>query len=175
MEITEENLKTERDTFALNRDYKHAVENLARVKKDTGDAIAVKDKVSAEIEERKEELQSVLNQIAAEKVSWAQHRHAELSELEGKQSEANNVIKRKGELNDQEEAIRKTLKQDEDALNENRRLEFKIEQDKTALEVERNQIKSRELDMSRREEKLLKDAADFKEKIISVLHQAENI
>lgn len=175
MEMTEENLKIENDTFALKREYKYALENLTNVKKDTVAAITMKDSINTELLNKKSELQDILNKISDEKVRWAQHRNTELMELENKQSEVENVLKRKSELNEQEEETRQLLFKNEKVINENRQLEFKMSQDKTALEVEDNKLKNRELEMTRREEKLEKNKANFKEKVVGVLKEAENL
>lgn len=171
----EENLKMENATTLIKREYKHALENLAHVKEDTNAILSIKDKVIKEVAEKKIELQETLNQIAKEKTDWLIKRHQEQTELEAKQSEAQNVLNRKKELNEQEETIRQETKKNESVLNENRQLEFKMGQEKTALEVEANRNKSRELDMTRREEKLLKDKKEFQEKVVLVLKEAENL
>lgn len=175
MEQTESNIKIESDTFALQRDYKYALANMAKIKAEAAIIIATKEKVTKEVEEKQSELTEVLNQIAQEKNDWAQFRHGELIELENKQSEANNVLKRKKELNEQEEALRQIEASDIEVRNETRQLEFRIEQEKTAIEVRENQIKNKEEEVKHREQKLLKESKDFKEKVAKVLEEVINL
>lgn len=173
--ITEENLTIERDTFALKREYKYALENLTTVKKDTQDAIDLKEKVSSDVASKQAELTKILNQISEEKTAWAQHRHQELMDIENKQTEVEAVLKRKSELDTQEEKIEKTKQKNSEILQEKRQLEFKMGQDKTALEVREYEIEQQKKDIKNREEKLLKNTQDFKQKVIGVLQQIENL
>lgn len=171
----EKKLRIENETLNLKREYKYALENLARVKSDTSDILTIKDKSSAEINERNRELQRILDEIASAKLSWLQEQSKGMDELDKKNSEANNVLKRKAELNRQEEDIRKIEASSLEARNEARTLEFKIEQEKTAIEVRENQIKNRENEIKRREEKLSKDIDNFKEQVVKSLEKVNSI
>lgn len=174
-QITEENLIIERDTFALKREYKYALENLSSVKKDTQDAITVKEKITRDVAEKNLELTTILNRIAEEKTLWAQYRYKELLELEGKQMEVNEVLKKKSELEVAQEKIDSTKQRNTEILQEKRQLELKIDQDKTAVEVREREVEEQKKKIKKQEEKLLKDKQDFKEKVIGVLQQIENL
>lgn len=170
---TEEDIKIESDTFALKREYKYALENLNGIKKDTAEIISVKDKVTSELHTAEEELTRVKNDISQEKLDWASFRHSELQEIEQKKSEADNVIKRKGELNEQEETIRQIEQRNIDTLNETRRLELKVQDDKNLLEVKERELEKKIEEYELKESKLQKDKMDFKNKVVNVLKEVE--
>lgn len=171
----EEKLKLETDIFALRRDFKYATEDLAKLKKETGVLVTLKTKVTTEIAENEEELTKVKNQISQEKLEWATFRGCQLKELEDKESEADNVIKRKGELNEQEEAIRKVEASAIDARNEARRLELKNEQ--TAIDFDNREkqiavLKKEAEDVGVKNEK---DRKVFLARIIKLLEEVKEI
>lgn len=172
---SEENIKLESDTFALRRDYKRALEDLSNIKSKTAEVISIKEKIDREIDQKQKDLTKVLNDIAEEKISWAQYRNTELKDIEEKRSEADNILKRKDELNKQEESIRVIESSDIEIRNEARRLEFKNEQDKTALEVKENEIKNHYKEIENRENKLEKDVLNFKNKVVKILEEANTI
>lgn len=171
----EKKLRLETEILALKRDYKYSLDNLARVKSDTSDVLSLKDKATKEISERHADLQKVLDEIAGAKLSWLQEHSKEMDELAQKNSEADNIIKRKSELNRQEEDIRKLEASSIEARNEARTIEFRISQEKTAIEVRENQIKNRENEIKRREDKLSKDILDFKEQVVKSLEKVHSI
>lgn len=173
--ITEENLKLENDTLHAKREYKHALENLERVKSDTNDIISIRDKATRELNERNAEKLRVENDIASMKIAWLQEQSRALDDLSIKNSEADNVLKRKAELNKQEETIRQITAKDIEARDEARRLEFKNEQDKTALDVRESHIEGRKKELDTRESKMASDMKNFKERIIKVIQEVENI
>lgn len=168
-------IKMENDTFALQRDYKRALENLSKTKLEAAEVIAVKEMVQKQIEEKQAELTQVLNDIAQEKNDWAQFRHSELKEIEGKKSEVQSVLNWKADLNKKEEEIRKIEAEDIEIRNEARRIEFKNEQDKTALEVKEREIEGKRAEIGLREEKVKKDIEDFKNKVLEVLERVKEI
>lgn len=165
----------ENDTFAVQRDYKRALDNLSKTKLETAEVIAIKEKVQKQIEEKQAELTQVLNDIAQEKNDWAQFRHSELKEIEDKKSEVQNVLNWKADLNRKEEELRKIEAIDIEIRNEARRLEFKNEQDKTAFEVNEREIEGKCVEIGVREEKVKKDIEDFKNRVIEVLEQVKEI
>lgn len=175
MEQTAEKIKIESDTFALKRDYKYALENLAITKNETAEILTVLEKAKRDLESAQEELTKIKNQISQEKLDWASHRHGELQELEGKKAEAENVIKRKGELNQQEEELRKIELSTVDVRNETRQLELKLKQDSKDLETREKTLLEAHKKVKKEEEKLIKDKQDFKKKVAEVLKEIEKI
>lgn len=171
----EQKLKLENDIATFRRELKNTLSQLSIAKSEYNGVVELTDKNKKLLDEQKKYLQTVLNDIASAKIAWAQEQNVERMKLEEKTSAADNVLLRKKELNEQEETIRQLLLKDEKVLNENKQLEFKLSQDKTALEVEMNRIKNLELDMKRQEEKSEKDNTDFKNRVTEVLKQVENI
>ncbi len=175
MEQTTENIKIESDTFALKREYKYAFENFTSIKKEVAEVLTVKEKVSNELFEAEKELTKVRNDISQQKLDWANYRGAELKELEDKKSAAENILKRKSELNEQEESIRKVEETIIEARNETRRNELKIEEEKIALNVKEKEVKEREEKIKIEKEILEKNKLDFKNKVVEVLNKVNEL
>lgn len=165
----------ENDTFAIQRDYKRALEALSKAKAETAEVLAIKEKVEKQIEERQTDLTHVINDIAQEKNDWAQFRHSELKEIEDKKSEVQNVLNWKSDLNKKEEEIRKIEAGAIEARNEARTLEFKNGQAMTAVEVKEREVEEKRVEIRLREEKVLKDIEDFKNKVIGVLEKVNEL
>lgn len=173
MAISEENLKLENDTLNLKKEYKHALENLTRVKSDTNDILAIRDKATKDLKERNEEKLRIENEIASSKIAWIQQQSRDMDDLKDKQSEAQNVINRKAELNRQEEEIRKIEARDIEIRNEARQLEFKNIQENTALDVREREIKEEWIKIEKREKDMAKSMAIFKGKASEILKGLE--
>lgn len=172
---TEEKLRIESETASLKREYKHASESLARLKSDTSDVMVVRDKVTKELNERNEELLSILNDISSAKLAWVQEKNKQLDELAVKQSEADNVIKRKSELNAQEEKLRQIETETINARNEARQLEFQNAQKTTEFENKEKDLTGKVQNILLMEKKLEKDKEDFKHKVIAVIETIKHL
>lgn len=172
---TETKLKLEADIAELKRQYKYALENLERVKGDTKDILDLKDRATAEIDARNEELTSLLNEISNEKLTWVVEKQSQIDKLEERESAAQNILNRKDELNAQEEEIRQIEARDTEIRNEARRLELKNES--TALEFENRekQIKVLKGELEDKKKEFENDKKAFKDQVIKVLNQAETI
>lgn len=174
-ENTEEKLRLENETASLKREYKYALENLNTIKKETAEILSLKDQASKEIGIKKDELREVLNEISSEKLNWALERQTQIAEMANKISEAENVLKRKAELNEQEEKIRQLEASDIEARNEARQLELKVQDDKDIIAVEKRTLEQEKKQLVRKEEQLLKDQENFRDKVIKILKEVEKI
>jgi len=172
---TEENLKLESETANLKREYKHALENLTRVKSDTNDIILIKERVTKEIVERNEDLTKIFNEISSEKLNWATKRHQELLDIENQKSEVQNVLNWKADLNKKEEELRKIEAETIEARNEERRLELKNKN--TALEFDNRekQIKVLHEELCEKIEKFETDKVEFRKKVVKVLEEVNQL
>jgi chromosome segregation ATPase len=174
-ENTAEKLKIENDTFALKREYKYALENLAKVKAETVDILNTRDKAFADYEAKQVELTEILNRISDEKLAWSTHRHAELVEIEKQQEEVNKVLNQKDSLLKKEA----DLVQKEDDItsirNEARAIEFKNKQKETELENRENALQEKldEIEVLRNEVEVSK--SDFKSKVANLLEQVQTL
>lgn len=168
-------MRVENATLEIKRSYKSALANLEGVKKDTTDLLALKDKIYSEVAELQEVLNKVKNDISQEKLGWATLKHDEMVEIENKKAEAENVIKRKAELNEQEEIIRKAEASSIEARNEARRLELEIKAKETALETRKRELEEDKKNLGLIKTKLLKDKEDFKKKVLEELEKVKNI
>jgi len=175
MEQNEQNIKMESDTLNLKREYKYAVENLNRIKTDTSEAIATKERVTKEINERNEDLVKIIAEISDAKLNWALERQKQLDEIDEKNAQADNVLKRKGELNEQEESIRKIETKNTEVLNETRRLELKVKQDQAIFETTKKEVEKDRIKIDKEKIKLSKDKEDFKKKVEEVLKSVNEL
>lgn len=172
---TEEDIKTESDTFALKREYKHALENLTAIKKETADLINLKSKIFTEYEAKQEEFKKILNDISQEKLSWATHRHEELKKIESMRAEADSVLKRKSELDAQEMELKKIEANTVEARNEARRLELKLQKDNLDLERKENALLEAHKKVEANEDKLSRDKQDFKNRVAEVFKTIDSL
>jgi chromosome segregation ATPase len=172
---TEEKLKIEGEILNLKRELKYATENLARVKADTQDVINTKERITKEIGERNDDLTRILNEISDQKLAWALERQGQLDEIANKRSEADNILKRKGELNEQEERIRKIEQSEISARNEARQLELKVKDEKDIVNAERRRLEDDIKEFEKEKVKFAKDKENFKEKVIKVIKTVENL
>jgi hypothetical protein len=172
---TEQKLRLENEVVSLKREYKHALENVSKVKEEVNELLSLKDRTSQEIDKKKLELDKVLEDISSEKLNWALERRNQLEEVAVKISEADNVIKRKAELNKQEEEIRQIEARDTEIRNEARRLEFKNEQDRTNLQAEKRALDAREKEIEKSREVLEKDKENFKKRVLLVIKEVEKL
>jgi len=175
MEQTTENIKLESDTNIIKKEYKHSLDKLNDTKKSISEALEIKERAVKEIQEKQEDLYRVLDEISKEKLEWATRRHQELTELEQKQAEAENVLKRKAELNEQEETIRKIEQSNTDKLNENLRLELKLKDDLTLIKVEARKVEIEKENLTKTTEKAQKDKENFIKEVAKVFKSVENL
>ena len=175
MEQTESKLKLEGEILALKREYKYALENLNRVKVDTAEIISTKERITKEIGERNEDLNKILNEISEHKLTWALEQQGQMDEISIKKAEADKILERKGELDIQEEKIKKIASDNVEVRNETRRLELKIKEDQTALKVKERELEEERGQLEKEKIKIQKGQSDFKKKVSEVLKEVENL
>lgn len=169
----EEKLNLEKAIADLRREYKSIFSQLDSAKKEYNAIIGLNKDKEKILEDNKTYLKEVLEDISDAKTKWMLEKDEEMKKLADKISEAENVLKRKKELNEQEQKIRDIQQKDQDILNETRTLEFKLGQDKTALEVEKRQLeeqKKKHSDLTIKEEQ---KRVNFKDKISSFLKECQ--
>ncbi len=173
--MTENELKLNNITVEIKRNYQQASANLEKIQKETAEALNVKRKVEDELAIERDNLNQVKNDISQSKLEWATYKHDEMVKLEAKNSEADNVLKRKAELNEQEQVLRDIESNTIQARNETRELELKIEERETALTVRENDLNKQFKQLEQDKLKIKKDQEAFKEKVGKVLQEVENI
>lgn len=174
-ENTAEKLKIENDTFALKREYKYAMENLAKVKAETVDILTTRDKAFADYETKQTELTEILNRISDEKLAWSTHRHAELAEIEKQQEEVNKVLNQKDILEQKELDLLKKEADITNIRNEARAIELSNKQKETELESREKALQS-QLDGIDILKKQIEDSKDeFKTKVVALLEQVQTL
>lgn len=173
--MTEDKIKTENDTFALKRDYKHAVERLEEIKKDTAEILNLKEKAQKELDEARTEILKVKNEISDEKLAWTTHRHTELKDIEDKQGEVKSILDREQDLNKKEQKINDTLEKNTQVLNDKRQIELTLKRERTALEVKERELESEKVILQDKENKLATDKQDFKSKVAEIFNSIETL
>lgn len=171
----EEKLKLENDIATLRRELKNILAQTTGAKSEYNSIVGLIDSNKKLLEEQKEYLVNVQNVISQAKLDWMQERNQEMDKLAEKSAEAENIIKRKGELNEQEETIRKLEANDIEVRNETRRLELKVQEDMTGVKAKERALEIEKDKLEERENKLLKDVQNFKEKVAKVLKEVEKI
>lgn len=170
-----EKLKIETEILTLKRELKNVMQQTTSLKTEYAAIVALKENTETQLSEQKEYLITVQNDIASAKLSWANERSEEMDKLTQKMAEAENVIKRKAELNAQEETIRQIEAKNIDTLNESRRLELKLGNDKLELDTQSREIEKGKKDLEIKRENNLKEIADFKVSVLKVLKSAEKL
>lgn len=173
--MNEEKLKIENDTFALKRDYKHALERLEIVKTETNEILSIKDKALKDLDEAREEFKNIKNEISQEKLDWTTHRVAELEEIDSKKDKVESILSREESLNTKEIQNKAILDKNTEILNEKKRLELKLKDDMTALEVKEREIDDKKKEIETKIEDLEINKINFKSKVVEVLKQIELI
>ena len=172
---TEEKLTMENDTARMKREYKYASENLLTIKADTNEIIATKERISREVVEKQAELLRVMDTNSAEKLTWASKQHDEMVIVERMKSDAENVLKRKAELNQQEEGIGKLIAEETEIRNEARRLELKNQQDIDIINAEKKIIADEHKKIEQRLVEIENDRKLFKDQVEKVLKTVEKL
>lgn len=121
----------------------------------------------------KTELDTLLRQIADEKISWAQEKAEEWRKIDEKNFALDNALKLKSELNIQQEEIRVSTEKGIQARDEARTLELNIKNNVIALDAEKEAIKKKEESINNLMKKHENNKKDFKEKIIKLITNFE--
>lgn len=171
MEPIEEKLKIEKEILDLRREYKQMHGMVAEIKNEYNSIVAVKTKTETQIDEQKAYLREVLADISNAKLRWALEKDEQERAISNKLSEAENVLKRKKELNEQEQSMRVLDQKTTDSLNEMRRMELKVEGDRTSIEAEKRQLELKKEEISQREAKLESDKIQLVDKVKKVLSE----
>lgn len=170
---TKINLEGEIET--LRREVKIWTEKLGLIKKEfhvITELIAGKQTM---LESVRKDLEKVTAEISTARLSWANEKTSEMDNIKLKNSEADNIIKLKGELNKQQEDIRQETQKNTDVLNENRRLEQKLESDKLVLENKEKTILNELKELETAKNELAKDKENFKQRMTGLLDNLDEI
>lgn len=174
-EQIEEKLNLEKAIADLRREYKSIFSQLDAAKKEYNVIIGLNKDKEKILEDNKIYLKEVLEEISGAKTKWMLEKDEEWKKVTDKMSEAENVLKRKKELNEQEQKLRDIQQKDQDILNETRTLEFKLGQDKTALEVEKRQLEEQRKKHSELVGKEEQKRVNFKYKINGFLEECQKL
>lgn len=172
---TETKLKLEGEILILKREFKYASENLARVTTDTQDVINTKDRVTKEIDERNKELTKVLNDISSEKLTWALEKQAQMEKIEEKEKKADEILKKEAGFVEKEVTIKKIEEKNTDVLNETRRLELKVADDMLLVKNKEKEVEASKKEIENDRKELEKKQGAFKERVLKVLKEADNL
>jgi chromosome segregation ATPase len=175
MENIEEKLKTEKQMTDLRRELKTLTFDVGEIKREYNLISSAKEKIEKQISEQKDYLTQVLNDISNAKLQWSLEKDGEMQKLSVQLTEAEKIISKKKELDEQETKIKGIKQENTNILNDNRRLELKLAQDKTVLESLKRANEDKEEEMKKSHNVFLKEKAMFKSKVSSLLKEFLNI
>lgn len=170
-EKIEEKLKIESSITELKRQYKITHGQLEDLKSEYQNIADALGKNKALLEESKVNLTKVNNEISDARLEWMKEKDAEWQKVNAKLAEAENIIKRKQELNDQEQKLRDIEQVTTDKLNEQRQLELKNNQEIKLLEAEKRQHEDNKKKVVAYGKKVEKDKEQFKEELSNFIKQ----
>lgn len=173
MEEIEEKLKLERDIIEARHQYKIIFNQLQDTKKEYHAVLAAVESKAKFLEEQKSYLAEVLKDISNARLSWAIEKDAEWQKINDKMAEAENVIKRKQELNIQEQLLRDIEQKTVEERNEQRQLELKNQQELKLLEAERKQIIEDRKKLLTSKNAFIKDKEHFKEELNNFIKECQ--
>ena len=175
MDTTEEKLKIEKEITDSKRELKIVVSQLNDTKKETNDLINLKERNKTLIDEQNAYLKTVMNDISQLKLEWAQEKNKELEDLENKNKEVEEILNRKADLDKQEKAIKDLFQKNTDIINENRRLELKLVDDNTALNIKEREIEDKKTAFEYEKKKNSEKIDEIKLKAIEIIKEIKNI
>lgn len=175
MEPTEQKINIENEITSLKRELKLVSAQLYNAKQELIDINSLKEKNNCIIEEQEVHLQDVLNEISDLKLKWVQEKSIQEEEIAKQFSDAQNILNRKAELNQQEELIRTIEAKNTESVNELRRLEIKLQNDGLILEAKKRELEEKQKTLEIQKEQNTKDKEEFKGQILKVLKQVEKI
>ena len=175
MDTTEEKLKIEKEITDSKRELKIVVSQLNDTKKETNDLINLKERNKNLIDEQNAYLKTVMNDISQLKLEWAQEKNKELEDLENKNKEVEEILNRKADLDKQEKAIKDLFQKNTDIINENRRLELKLVDDNTALNIKEREIEDKKTAFEDEKKAHTEKIDEIKLKAIEIIKEIKNI
>lgn len=167
----EEKLKIDNDILVAKRQYKLVFQQLEDLKSEYNQVATATEKKKELLDSYKTELTEVLNDVSNARLSWAVEKDEEWQKINNKKTEVDNILKRSSELDKKEEDLKKIEQKDTDIRNETRRLELKIEQDKTILSSKEKDIATEKDNIKKEKEDFIKEKEQFKDKIIKQLKE----
>ena len=175
MDTTEEKLKIEKEITDSKRELKIVVSQLNDTKKEANDLINLKERNKNLIDEQNAYLKTVMNDISQLKLEWAQEKNKELEDLENKNKEVEEILNRKADLDKQEKAIKDLFQKNTDIINENRRLELKLVDDNTALNIKEREIEDKKTAFEDEKKAHIEKIDEIKLKAIEIIKEIKNI
>ena len=174
-ENTEQKIILENDIFGLKRQKKYALEDLAKLKAETAEVLAIRDKARAEYEDKQKDLTDIINRISEEKLEWANHRHAELAEIDEKKGEVKKILDTREALVLKEKELKEIEVKNTAIRNETRQLELKIDNEKKQIMAEKREIELIKLSVDKKEKELEDSKKVFKQKVEAVLLEIKSL
>lgn len=173
---TEEKLKMESEISSMNREFKYALENLKRIKADTAEMLATRDRITKEITEQDKALTQVINDISEQKLNWTMERQAQQDELSSHKSLAEEEITiRSAELDKQEKRINTVNEEVTAVRNETRQLELSLKRMNTELEAKQKEVERKQSELVNKENVFTTKRDEFKKNMVAIIKELENI
>ncbi len=155
-----------------HREAKRIIEQTRREVIASNDMLVANKKA---VEEEKEKLTAIINEIASQKLEWALQKETETKELEEKKGAVDAILAKEADLIEKEALIEKKTEQDREVLRKNDQ----------AILAQKGIVIANEAvlkEISEQKEKVIeighendKKMADFRAKVLSIIKDIENI
>lgn len=169
MDKIEEKLKIEKEILDLKRQLKLVSHQVDEVKTEYNSITSAVERNKVLLEEQKEYLSEVLNDISNAKLSWAIEKDAELQKIKEKEAEFANVHKVKEEINKKNAEALELVEKETEILNESRRLELVLKQEKTLIENKKKEVDLVLVQIDAKEKELENKKQSFKEELNNLI------
>ena len=175
MESIETKLNLENDVVALKREFKYLTTQLATLKAEYASVSSLKKTIEEQIEDAQKHATTIQNDVSELKLRWIIERQKQDEEIQKKRAEVQSILDKEVELAKQEIKINDKFEETKALRDEKRQLELKIKDDMTQLESKENALSIRESEIEKNIELLEKNKEQFKQKIVEVLNQVNEL
>lgn len=171
VENTEQKLNIEKQILDLKRELKVVTSQVDDEKREYHSIRTSIEKNKSVLEDQKKYLAEVLNDISNAKLSWALEKDAEMQKIDAKMNEAKKIIEREKLIDEKEKKLISIQNKTTDDLNEMRRIELKVEAEKTAILAIQREIDRKEEDMNKKSVEVENTMQNFKNKLKDLISQ----
>lgn len=159
----------EHETNELYRVYKDVKAKVESVKTSYVDLCKKNDEAEALFAQHKLKLTEILSEISGQKLAWATEKAREMKKIEDKISELDNALQVKKELNEKQREIDGKIEKNTDILNETRRLELFLKEERTEFDIEKKLVAAEKKNLSVYETSIKDKEEAFKEKLTKLI------
>lgn len=164
IQIDMENAKAQKELKGLVADL-----DIAKKEKVALDSMIERNKKL--IEEQSEELKSIMNDIASQKLEWLHEKDKGMKELEDKKSEIDAILARSIELDKKEDELNALHEEIKAVRNENSTILLDTKAKETEIDVKIAHVERKMIDISQKEHDIDVKIINFKEQVEKVIKE----